>query len=409
MKIVCSSSMPFAREAFGTLGEVTVLEGRSISAEDVKDATLLLVRSTTKVDRELIEGSRVKFVGTATIGIDHLDVEYLRDRGVHWCAAPGCNATSVSEYITAALLCLAERHCFSLQGRTIGVVGVGNVGSRVILKAQALGMQVLANDPPRQRTEGDNVSLQTDAGMIETEVRFVDLEHLLAEADVVTLHVPLTREGRDKTFHMLDDKVLNRVKPGCIVINSARGAVVDTNALIGTIRSSKVSHAVIDTWECEPAYSAELLGVVDLGTPHIAGYSFDGKVRGTEMVYLEACRFLSCNPGWDSADVLSSYNNPVYILDAAGRSDEELLCEIIRSSYDICADDRHLRETLVDDPRLRAKEFDRLRKDYPVRREFPFTRLNLCHATESLRDRVSRLGFVQQCDSTALPRHTSYH
>jgi len=394
MKIVCASSMPFAREAFGMLGDVTVLDGRSISAADVSQADVLAIRSTTKVDRELLAGSQVKFVGTATIGTDHMDLPYLEEKGIRWCYAPGCNATSVSEYVTAALLLLARRHGFTLSGKTIGVIGVGNVGGRVIMKMSALGMVIMANDPPRQRSEGDRISIQTDSDRIWTDLRFVDLDTLLGTADVVSLHIPLTREGRDRTFHMVDDRFFERLKKGCIFINSARGAIVDTDSLIKSLESGRVSQAVIDTWENEPAYSVRLSELVELGTPHIAGYSFDGKVKGTEMVYREVCRFLDRKPRWRSDDALATNADVELTVDAEGREEEEVLADMVGAAYDIAADDGLLRQTLGRSTESRAGEFDRLRRQYPVRREFPFTRVRLSNAPDGLRAKAASLGFT---------------
>ena len=394
MKTVCSTAMPFAREAFGSLGAVTVLEGRSISAFDVQHADLLAIRSTTKVNRALLEGSRVKFVGTATIGTDHIDINYLQDNGIQWCHSPGCNARSVSEYVTAALLCLAERNGFTLEDKTIGVVGAGNVGGRVIEKALALGMRVLVNDPPRWRVEGDNVSIQTDSGTIETPLQFVALARVLEEADIITLHVPLTREGSDRTHHMADKAFFHSVRPGCVFINSARGAVADTDALLQAMEDGRVAHAVIDTWEGEPEYRSDLLRRVDLGTPHIAGYSFDGKVKGTTMVYQAACRFLGVAPTWTPDEHLPRPDVPLLMIDAGGRVDQKTLWDVVRPVYDITADDRRLRETLDMEAGARTGAFDRLRRHYPIRREFPFTKVNLNAATESLRHRIAGLGFA---------------
>jgi erythronate-4-phosphate dehydrogenase len=286
MKTVCCANMPFAEDAFSTLGEVVLLDGRAIAAADVRDADLLAIRSTTKVNASLLEGSPVRFVGTATIGIDHLDTAYLDSHGIRWCYSPGCNANSVAEYLVSALLCLARRHGFALEGRTLGVIGVGNVGRRVVEKAHALGLRVLQNDPPRQRNEPDQAA------------SFVDLATLLAESDIVTVHVPLTREGRDATWHMVDTAFLGRMRDGAIFVNAARGPVMDTAALLAAMESGRVGHAVIDTWEGEPGFHPALLARADIGTPHIAGYSFEGKVGGTVMVYEEACRFLDVAPAW---------------------------------------------------------------------------------------------------------------
>lgn len=372
--------MPYVREAFSTLGEAMVLDGRSISAHDLRDAEILAIRSTTKVDRALLEGSSVRFVGTATIGTDHLDATYLERAGIRWCHAPGCNATSVAEYVTAALLCLANRHAFALAGKTLGVVGVGNIGSRVARKAAALGMRVLLNDPPRERAEFP------DGGSI-----FVSLDQLLAESHLITLHVPLTREGPDPTYHLADDSFFARMRPGVLFINSARGATVRTDALLAAMDAKTVAHAVIDTWEREPTYRKDLLARVDLGSPHVAGYSFDGKVMGTVMVYREACRFLGVEPTWSPDPLLPPPAVPELEIDAAGRRDEQVLWEVVRRVYDIEAEDRRLREGL--EAADHATHFDQLRIHYPVRREFRFTRVKLINTSEKLVGTVARLGF----------------
>ena len=402
MKIVCSSSMPYVRQAFETLGTVVVRDGRAITAEDVRDARVLAIRSTTGVNRSLIEGSAVEFVGTATIGTDHMDTDYLESKGIHWCSSPGCNANSVAEYVTAALLSLANRHSFTLEGQTLGVIGVGNVGSMVVKKAGALGMRVLQNDPPRQRAESkpvgtDPVGLAgtglagTDPDSMGTD--FVSLEEVLAGSDVVTLHVPLTYEGRDATFHMADDTFFSRMRPGSVFLNSARGAVVDTDSLGRAIDGGVVAHAVIDTWEGEPVYRQDLLERVDMATPHIAGYSFDGKVMGTVMVYGEACRFLGVEPSWRPDDLLPAPEVPELIIDARDRREEAVLWDIVRQVYDITADDRRLRESCADDERVRGVNFDMLRQGYRTRREFRFTRAVVKNASPRLAGRISGLGF----------------
>ena len=251
MKIICATNMPFAMEAFSSLGETRILEGRDIKAADVRETDILALRSTTKVNRELLEGSKVRFVGTATIGPDHLDIPYFDKMGIKWCFAPGCNANSVSEYVAAALLYLASKHGFTLEGKTIGVIGVGNVGCRVVEKARALGMRVLMNDPPRERLESRESRVESreskvqsrkskvespkskgqSLGGIECEHGFVSLEQVLAESDIITVHVPLTKEGTDKTVHLADAAFFARAKKGLIFINAARGPVVDSPAL----------------------------------------------------------------------------------------------------------------------------------------------------------------------------------
>jgi erythronate-4-phosphate dehydrogenase len=391
MKIICATNMPFVLEAFSTLGEARILEGRDISATDVRDAGILALRSTTQVNRALLEGSQVRFVGTATIGTDHLDLAYFQKAGIHWCFAPGCNANSVSEYITAALLTLGERHGITLEGKTIGVIGVGNVGTRVVKKARALGMRVLMNDPPRERIQKSGVRSQNG---VEPDESFVSLDRILVESDIITVHVPLTKDGPDKTFHLADADFFSRARKGLIFLNAARGAVVDTPALLKALDLGQVGHVVLDTWEGEPKYRTDMLARVDLGTPHIAGHSFEGKVMGTVMVYREACRFLGVPAVWSHEPLMPPALVPRVEVDAAGRNDEVVLREVVRKLYDIEADDRRFRDSAVADDALRAKAFDRLRKDYPERREFQYTTVRLKQASSGLRAKFDGLGFL---------------
>lgn len=379
MKIVCSSSMPYVEEAFMTLGQPVVLGGRSISPADVHDARVLAIRSTTKVNQALLDDSAVQFVGTATIGIDHMDIEYLEKNGIGWCYSPGCNADSVAEYIAAALLCLADRHGLNLQNMTLGVIGVGNVGRRVVRKGAALGMTVLQNDLPRQREE--------DGGR---EARFVSLDRVLAEADIVTMHVPLTHAGPDATYHLADAAFFDRIKEGAIFINSARGAIMDTDALLAAMERGTVAHAVIDTWESEPDIRPDLLRRVDIGTPHIAGYSFDGKVKGTLMVYEAACRFLGALPSWSPDKLVPPPPVPHATVSLADKSRESALWRLVRRIYDIVSDDAALRSGASGGL---PTHFDDLRKSYPIRREFRFTEVTVDESAQALRRTITALGF----------------
>ena len=379
MKIVCDNNMPYAAEAFGTLGEVVLREGRAISAADVRDAELLITRSTTRVTRELVAGSRLRFYGSAVIGTDHIDIPYLEQAGIPWSAAPGCNAESVSNYLTAALLYLGGKHGFRLEGKTLGVIGVGNVGRRVVAKAHALGLRVVACDPPRRRDAAD-----ADARA------FVDLPELLAAADIITCHVPLTRAGADRTFHLLDRAAFARMRPGVVFVNAARGEVIETDALLEVL-GSRVAHAVIDTWEGEPGYRPDLLARADIVSPHIAGHSYEGKVNGTLMVYEKACRVLGVAPVFQPQ--LPPPPVPEWGADAAGRADEDVLREAVLAVYDIMGDDQRLRASCGPDAAARARAFDRQRKEYPMRREFAATTVQVRRASEGLLQKFRALGF----------------
>ncbi|MCL1921521.1 MAG: 4-phosphoerythronate dehydrogenase [Kiritimatiellaeota bacterium] len=379
MKIVCDTNMPYAAEAFGTLGEVTLKDGRLIAADDVRDAEALFTRSTTKVNVRLLDGSAVRFYGSGVIGTDHIDIPCLDARAIAWTAAPGCNAESVANYVTAALLWLGGCHGFTLEGKTLGVVGVGNVGRRVCRHAAGLGLRVLANDPPRTRDPGDREA-QT----------FVSLEQILAESDIVTCHAPLTKTGADATWHLLDTARFGQMKPGAIFINAARGAVADTDALIAAL-GTRVSHAVIDCWEGEPSYRPDLLARADIATPHIAGHSYEGKVNGTAIVYQKACEFFRRPAACPFT--LPPPPVPLCHADAAGRTDEDVLREVVSQVYDIAADSDRLKTSCVTDTTARAAAFDAQRSRYPMRREFTSTRVSLANATAALKGKFAALGF----------------
>ena len=376
MHIVADENIPLVREAFGSLGRVTTVAGRGLTRSALAQAEVLLVRSVTRVDPELLEGTPVRFVATATIGTDHVDTAYLRAHGIGFASAPGSNADSVAEYVAAALLVVARRLGLRLEGRSIGVVGVGNVGSRVVRKCRALGMTVLQNDPPRRDETGDPV--------------FRPLEELL-DCDFITLHAPLTRTGPYPTCHLADADFFSRLRPAAVFINTSRGSVHDNEALRLAITTGTLSAAVLDVWEDEPRISAELLREVTLGTPHIAGYSLDGKVRGVEMIYRAACEFLGVEPTWRPD--LPPPPCPQVTLAARGREDEEVLGEVVSRVYDIEADDRALREMLGLPAEERPAYFDSLRRNYPVRREFPHTTVKLTGGAEALRDKLRGLGF----------------
>jgi erythronate-4-phosphate dehydrogenase len=371
MKIIADPNIPFVREAFAALGEIELIPGRKMNAAAVRDAELLLVRSVTPVNAALLDGSKVRFVATATIGTDHVDAGYLASRQIGFASAAGSNANSVAEYIVAAMLELAHRRKFRLRDKTLGVIGVGNVGSRVVRYAEALGMRVLQNDPPRQRTEKSPV--------------FVRLDRLLAESDILTLHVPLTREGEDRTFHLFDEGRLAALGRKPILINSSRGAVVDNAALLRAIQAGKLGGGVLDVWENEPSISLELLEAVDLATPHIAGYSFDGKVNGTTMIYRAACGFVGIKPTWEPTALMPAPAVPRIAINAMGQDDEDLLRLLVRRVYDINADDVALR--------ARPREFDKLRAEYPVRREFFNTKVVASGADTGAGVKLAALGF----------------
>jgi erythronate-4-phosphate dehydrogenase len=372
MLIVADENIPFVREAFSSLGEVRTMPGRAMTAELVRDATLLLVRSVTDVGPRLLEGTRVAFVGTATIGYDHVDLGYLSGRGTGFAAAPGCNATSVAEYVATALLVLESRGRLDLGKSTLGVVGVGNVGSRVARIAHGLGLRTLLNDPPRARAEG--------------AAEFVDLCTVCAEADAITFHVPLCRDGPDPTWHLINEALLGCLRPAVVVLNTSRGGVHDTLALKAAKRTGKLGGLVLDVFEDEPAIDPELATLADLATPHIAGYSYDGKVAGTRMILQAACQHFGQKARWP--DGVPPAEDLVFQLD----SPEPL--RAVLAAYDIEADDTRLRQTVRTGSReVRGREFDRLRKEYPRRREFGQWRVRLARRAAGVGEYLAGLGF----------------
>jgi len=360
MKIVADANIPFVKECFSSLGDVEVIVGRGLKSEQLADADCLLVRSVTKVNEELLAASKVKFVATATIGTEHIDDQYLASRGIGFAAAPGSNANSVAEYIVAAMLYVGEKHRIKLEDKSIGIVGVGNVGSRVEKKCRALGMKVVCNDPPLARETGDE--------------KYRPLEELF-DCDFITLHTPLTFEGVDKTFHLADEKFFKSLKAGCVFINTARGGVHETAALKAAINSGKLKAAVLDVWENEPNIDNELLRMVDISTPHIAGYSLDGKVAGMIMIYNAACEFFGIEPKYAIDDFLPEPAVSEIKLESSSDDQQQILHRTVQQVYAIGRDDFNTREILTASQKQRDKFFDDLRKNYPVRREFQNTQI----------------------------------
>jgi len=377
MNIIADENIPGVAQAFGTLGKVTLLPGRSLRARDVRDADVLVVRSVTRVGAELLDGSRVRFVGTATIGFDHVDRDYLRRRGIGFAAAPGSNATSAAEYVISALLALGEREGFNLAERTVGIVGCGNVGARVRTRLAALGCDCLINDPPLRELGG--------------HADFVGLPDIL-RADIISVHVPLEQGGRHPTWHLFDAAVMRRMKPGAILVNTSRGAVVDNPALNALLATRQDLSVVLDVWEEEPAINTALLQKVALGTAHIAGYSLDGKLRATEIIYRAACEHFGRRPQWNAGAMLPAGTR----LDLRRPQGGDVLARFRRAvfhAYDIRADDERLRGLLTLPPAERPAGFDRLRKEYPVRREFAATTVVIDSDAVGLGNLLRAIGF----------------
>jgi erythronate-4-phosphate dehydrogenase len=361
LRILADQNIPAVHAAFGPLGTVRTLPGRAITAADVRETDVLLVRSVTPVDAALLDGSDVQFVGSATTGTDHVDREALENAGVPFAHAPGANATSVADYVVAALLHLAARFGTTLDGKCLGVVGCGNIGRRVARRGAALGLSVLQNDPPRAEREAN----ASDA------FASVPLDEVLAAADILTLHVPLTHSGPHPTHHLINAAALDRLGPNAWLLNTSRGAVVDSGALRKALETGARGPTVLDVWEHEPTPAPGLLRRVDIATPHIAGYALDGKVRGTRMLHDALCACLELDAEWPDAASPAEDN-----LDALRCTPPdprlpraEWLHALAQQAYAIAADDARLRPYLETPTDERGAFFSRLRKTYPRRRE----------------------------------------
>lgn len=371
MRIIADDKIPFLRGILEPFADVVYIPGEKISKDDVKHADALLTRTRTLCNEELLDGSKVQFIGTATIGFDHIDARYCEDHGIVWKNAPGCNAGSVAQYVASALGYLADKKKFSLQNRVLGVVGVGNVGNRVVHLAEMIGMQVYLCDPPRVRQEG--------------ACGFISMDGILRECDIITFHVPLNKSGEDKTHHMIDEDLIRKMKPGTIIINTSRGEIADGQSLKKALEKNKLAGVVLDVWENEPFIDTELLSKCDICTPHIAGYSADGKAKGTSMIVRELSRFFDLGlEDWEPPDIELPANNLIRV-DCLDRDDDVILSEIFRATYHIEDDDRRLRESPLD--------FEKQRGNYPLRREFKAYSLELLNGWEKLKRNCRKLGF----------------
>ncbi|WP_318377887.1 4-phosphoerythronate dehydrogenase PdxB [Enterobacter sp.] len=349
MKILVDENMPYARDLFSRLGDVVPVPGRPIPVEKLAGADALMVRSVTKVNESLLKDTAIQFVGTATAGTDHVDESWLDSAGIAFSAAPGCNAIAVVEYVFSSLLMLAERDGFTLTDRTVGIVGVGNVGSRLQARLEALGVRTLLCDPPRadRGDEGD----------------FHPLETLVREADILTFHTPLFKDGPYKTLHLADEALISSLKPGAILINACRGPVVDNAALLRCLNAGQDLSVVLDVWEPEPDLNVELLTQVDIGTPHIAGYTLEGKARGTTQVFEAYSEFLGKRQQVALDTLLPAPEFGRITLH--GPLDQPTLKRLVHLVYDVRRDDAPLRKVAGI-----PGEFDKLRKNYLERREW---------------------------------------
>ena len=350
MKVVCDSDIPFIKGALEPYCEVVYARGCDIDRDMVKDADALIIRTRTKCDESLLKGSKVRFIATATIGYDHIDTAWCESNGIKWTNAPGCNSWSVQQYVGSLLVTLSRHMLFSFKDKTIGIVGVGNVGGKVARLAALLGFRVLLCDPPRARKEGSNA--------------FVSLDEIILKSDIITLHVPLIRDGQDATYHLFDRNRLSTLNRNQILINTSRGEVVDNAALKEVLKNKTICTAALDVWENEPRIDRELMPLLFIGTPHIAGYSVDGKATGTTMCVQALGKFfdLPCRD-WEVAEVPQSVQPSELSVDAAGKKPQDILADAILYTYNVRKDGNALMSDI--------SSFEKLRSNYPVRREFP--------------------------------------
>ncbi len=358
MRILVDENIPLADEIFSNVGKVDTIKGREISKDILikNKYESLIVRSVTKVNKELLEGSNVKFVGSATAGIDHIDINYLKKHNIGFSNAAGSNANSVVEYIFSAIFNYVVRKNFNIKDLSIGIVGAGNIGERLAQKLEKIGIRVLRNDPPLKEK-------------LNNPQKYYNIEDIL-KCDIITLHTPLTFKGKYPTYHLFNERILSILNKDALLINSGRGSVVDNNILLEFLNNGKINNVILDVWEDEPYINIELLKKVIYGTPHIAGYSFDGKVNGTIMIYNSLCDFFNIDLKKKLFDFLPEMKNN-YIEFKMCKTYEETILNIINQVYDIRQDDYNLRKLiLINDKEKRGKFFDDLRKNYPVRREF---------------------------------------
>ncbi len=373
MKIVIDDKIPFIRGVFEPYAQVVYLPGAKTAASDVKDADAVITRTRTKCDESLLKGSSVKIVFTATIGFDHIDTYWCESNGILWRSAPGCNSGSVRQYIAAALATLCERHGLDFKDVTLGIVGVGNVGSKVASVAEAMGMKVLLNDPPRARREGPE--------------KFVSLQEILERCNVITLHVPLVPDGEDATRHLFDADTFEMMRSDAILLNSSRGPVVSNAALKAALKEGEIRAALLDVWENEPQIDEELVSLLDITTPHIAGYSVDGKANGTAAAVRGVAQVLGISKlmDWTAESIPEPDAGTEFYIDVAGLSFSQTITKAILHTYDVVKDSDALRNS--------PASFEYLRGAYPVRREFEAFTVNLSGGSLQEIQALETMGF----------------
>jgi len=372
IRIVADDKIPFLQGILEPYAEIQYVPGKSIDREIVEHADAILIRTRTRCDEKLLQGTPVRFIATATIGHDHIDTSFCEKTGINWVNAPGCNASSVLQYMASALFNMAEAYAFRLKGLTLGIIGAGHVGSMVERFGGLLGMKVLVNDPPRERVEGPG--------------HFVPLGKVLNESDIITLHVPLTESGPDKTLQLIGKDTADRIKPGAWLINTSRGEVVYSSFLKEALKEKRLTGAVLDVWENEPFIDPELLPSTFIATPHIAGYSLDGKAMGTAMVVRALSQHYDLPLFNWYPEEMTEPVNPLIRVDTRDKTSEEIIRNAAFQTYRIREDDTRFRN----DP----SGFEQQRENYPARREFHAYKVELSGENTEASYILSQLGFA---------------
>jgi erythronate-4-phosphate dehydrogenase len=374
LSIVADQQILFAKESFSKFGDVQLVDGRSIDHQMIKDADILLVRSVTKVNETLLKNSKIKFVGSATSGIDHVDTDYLQKSNIPFSHALGSNARSVAEYVLSSLLVTAEQHHFSLVDKTVGIIGCGQVGSRVKRFMDALDVKCVLNDPPLASKTSDHA--------------YVELEEL-CQADIITLHVPLTTEGEFPTSKLVNQIFLDKLKSNVIFMNTSRGEVVDEKALLLFKKESPEATLILDVWNNEPEIDINLLQNTFIATPHIAGYSYDGKLKATKMLVEAISNYLNIET--QQAELTDSGGGAIAEENFTINEDDVPLA--IMQSYDVRSDAIALTNLTSIKDEKRATYFDSLRKNYPIRREFTSRTIETIKMSDEAKQKLQQLGF----------------
>lgn len=372
IKVVADNKIPFLKGALEGVAEVVYLPGGKISRTDLLDADALITRTRTRCDEHLLKDTPVKFIASATIGYDHIDTDWCNARGIQWTNAPGCNASSVKQYVASALAGIIDKENWKFSDITLGIVGVGNVGKKIKEMAEVLGVKVLLNDPPRERAEG--------------KAGFRHIETVVKNADIITLHVPLNRSGSDKTWHLFNTNLLKTMKKGAWLINSSRGEVIETNALKDALAGKHLAGVVLDVWENEPEIDKELLEQSFLATPHIAGYSADGKANGTAMSVKAVSKFFALGlDRWYPENIPNAPASEL-TLSCQGAFTEKIFSQVSLFAYNIMQDSRMLKSS--------PETFEEQRGGYPIRRE-PLA-LKIKTTNEACKTVLEKLGYLIQ-------------